>query len=232
MRPSATPSRTNAPPAKRTPPFRGIVAACAGALLVSGCRDLSGFSTGNGSFTGAVVDATFVRSGIAAATQMCLTLDANHFQDGPGAVWTDDGRFTAAPLRPIPQIWSDPLSTLSFGEGRLKNFVYVLSATSPFTDGNGNDVLAVVSLMQSGGVEMRLLRGAPPLGGPPLGVPPPSFGIDAGPGDGSGSADAAASSDGGTEGGSTTDGGANDLGSPGPIFAIFTLGRQATPCSF
>ena len=205
--------------------------ACACVLLASGCRDLSGFSTASGSFTGGVVDATFVRSGVSAGTQMCLTLDANHFQDGPGAVWTNDGRFTAAPFRTIPQIWSDPLSTLSFGEGRLKNFVYVLSPTSPFTDGNGNDVLAVLSLMQSGGVEVRLLRGAPPLGGPPPGVPPPPLPIgDAGSDDGSGPA--LTSSDGGSDGGAFAEGGASDLGSPGPIFAIFTLGRQSTPCSF
>ena len=216
---------------KNAPSVKRIAVACASALVLSGCRDLSGFSTGSGSFTGAIVDATFVRSGISAGTQMCLTLDANHFQDGPGTVWTDDGRFTAAPFRPIPQIWSDPLSTLSFGEGRLKNFVYVLGATTPFTDGNGNDVLAVLSLMQSGGVEVRLLRGAPPLGGPPPGVPPPSFVLDAGADDGSGPADAGSSSDAPMDG-AVADSGAIDLGTPGPIFAIFTLGRQTKPCSF
>lgn len=202
------------PSAKSAPSATRFAVACAGAaVLASGCRDLSGFSTGTGSFSGVVVDATFVRSGISAGTRMCMTLDANHFHDGPGAVWTDDFRFTAAPFRPVPQLWSDPLSTLSFGEGRLKNFVYVLGATSPFTDGNGNDVLAVLSLMQSGGVEVRLLRGAPPLGAMP----------DAG---------------GSTDGGDTTDGGALeggpaiDVGNPGPIFAIFTLSKQNASCSF
>lgn len=135
------------------------------ALVATGCRDLAGFSTAPGeSYVGSIVSADFVRSGIGPTTQMCLTLDANHFQDGPGNVSTDDMRFSAAPLRPIPQIWYDPLSTLAFGEGRLKNFVYVLGATTPFPDGNGNDVFAVLSLMQAGGVEVRLLRGAPTIG--------------------------------------------------------------------
>ena len=197
----------------------GIALGCAGAaLLAAGCRDLSGFSTKTGSFAGAVVDADFVRTGIGAGTQMCLTLDANQFQDGPGEVWTDDGRFAAAPFRPIPQIWADPLSTLSFGEGRLKNFIYVLGATMPFADGNGNDVLAVLSLMQSGGVEVRLLRGAPPLGTPA--VPPPP------------APDGGATEGGATGDGGSPEGGAADAGSPGPIFAIFTLSRQNTPCSF
>ena len=136
------------------------------AVLVAGCRDLSSFNSGSGSYTGIVVgtaQASFVRAGIDAGTSLCVTLDTDHLQDGPGSVWTSDGLFTAAPLRPIPQIWQDPLSTLSFGEGRLKNLVYVATATTPFADGNGNDVLFVVSLMQSGDVEVRMLRGAPGL---------------------------------------------------------------------
>jgi len=122
------------------------------AVLVAGCRDLSSFNSGSGSYTGIVVgtaQASFVRAGIDAGTSLCVTLDTDHLQDGPGSVWTSDGLFTAAPLRPIPQIWQDPLSTLSFGEGRLKNLVYVATATTPFADGNGNDV--------------RMLRGAPGL---------------------------------------------------------------------
>ncbi len=60
------------------------------------------------------------------------------------------------------RFWSDPLSSLSFGEGRLRNLVYVVRASVPFDDGNGDDVFAIASLMQSGGVELRLLRSAPP----------------------------------------------------------------------
>jgi hypothetical protein len=129
---------------------------------LSGCRDLSGFTTfPNDRFEGLVVDADFVRAGVAAGTSLCVTLNSDHFQDAPGALSTNDGRFHAVPLRPIPQLWHDPLSTLSFGEGRLKNLVYVVTATQTFGDGLGDDVFAVVSLMQSGGVEVRLLRGAP-----------------------------------------------------------------------
>jgi hypothetical protein len=126
------------------------------------CRDLSSFTTSGGSFEGAVVSADFVRAGVDASTRLCLTLNADHLQDAPGVLSTSDGRFHSVAMRTIPQIWQDPLSTLTFGEGRLKNLVYVLSASQPFADGNGSDVFAVVSLMQSGGVEVRLLRGAPP----------------------------------------------------------------------
>jgi hypothetical protein len=102
-----------------------------------------------------------VRVGLDATTRACLTLDADHLQDAPGAISTSDGRFGAALLRPIPQVWHDPLSTLSFGEGRLKNLIYVVTASTPFDDGRGDQVVAVVSLMQAGDVELRLIRGAP-----------------------------------------------------------------------
>ena len=181
------------------------VAIAAVAALSSSCRDLSGFSTGSGSFQGDIVAACFVRSGIGATmdggtdagpvpTRLCLTLDTNHLQDvtpPPGVLSTSDGLFHAARLRTIPQIWQDPLSTLSFGDGRLKNLVYVVNATAPLAAG-GTDVFAIVSLMQSGDVEVRLLRGAPE--------------------------DSPAAS------------GANCGGSN--LFAVFQLTRQSTPCSF
>lgn len=146
--------------------MRGIIAACTAsavaslALLAVGCRDTAGFSSGSGHYEGAVVSGSFVRTGIADQTRACVTLDADHFQDAPGALWTDDGRFHATPLRPIPQLWHDPLSTLSFGEGRTKNLIYVVR---PNGDGGppSADVFAVVSLMQTGSIEVRLMRGAP-----------------------------------------------------------------------
>jgi hypothetical protein len=129
---------------------------------VAGCRDLSSFTTGSGSsYEGPVVSADFVRAGIDQNARLCLTMDTDHLQDAPGALSTSDGRFHAVPMRTIPQIWQDPLSTLSFGEGRLKNLVYVAAASTPFSDANGNDVYVIVSLMQSGDIEVRLIRGAP-----------------------------------------------------------------------
>ena len=148
--------------------------ACAVAgLLTPACRDVSGFSTQGDHFEGPVVQANFVRAGIDPSTTMCLTIDTNHLQDAPGALWTSDGRFAATALRPVPQIWHDPLSTLSFGQGRTKNLVYVASAQSTDADLGGESV-AIVSLMDSGNIEVRLLRGAP--GGPAsdAGTPSPA----------------------------------------------------------
>ncbi len=138
---------------------------------LASCRDLSGFSTTDGDrYENKVVSASFVLSGLQPDTSLCLTLDTDHLQDTPGAISTDDGMFRKTPLRPIPQIWHDPLSTLSFGEGRLKNLVYVA------TPSGGDDVFVVVSLMQSGNIEVRLLRGAPSL--PTDGGPAPGTGAN------------------------------------------------------
>lgn len=150
------------------------------ALLVlsagsSACRDVQQFSTKGDRYEGPVVAGSFVRAGIPDMTRLCLTLDTDHLQDQPGAISTSDGRFSATPLRPIPQIWHDPLSTLTFGEGRTKNLLYMASPV-PTAGDAGGDVTAVVSLMDSGAVEVRLFRGAPggsagDAGSPSAGAP-------------------------------------------------------------
>lgn len=151
----------------------GLVIVAATLLaLVPACRDLSRFSSGDDHFEGSVVDGAFVRSGVEPAVRMCLTLDTDHLQDAPGSLTTSDGRFRGTPLRPIPQIWHDPISTLSFGEGRERNLVY---AATPERSGSAgpvtvspteaSDAMVVVSLIQSGDVEVRVIRGAPPSAG-------------------------------------------------------------------
>jgi hypothetical protein len=144
----------------------------AGGIVLAGCRDVSSFTNSGDSYQGAVVGAPFFFAGIDPSTCLCLTLDANHLQDAPGTIWTSDGHFQAAALRPIPELWRDPLSTLSFGDGRLRNLIYVVSPDTTLYDGGGQDVFAVVSLMQSGDVEVRLLAGAPPIGSDEDGAAP------------------------------------------------------------
>lgn len=127
-------------------------------LLSSGCKDVSDFSTKPGeNYCGSVVQGPFVRAGFSPATQMRLKLDADALTTAPGELWTSDGMFTAAPLRVIPQLFHDPLSTLQFGEGRQRNLLYAAEPSHP-----GPGVVVVVSLMSSGDVEVRLLRSAPP----------------------------------------------------------------------
>ena len=124
------------------------------------CTDLSSYSTtSKKQYVGCVVPADFVLAGIGSTTGLCLTLNATQLQTSPGTLTSTDGRFQSTPLRPIPQLWNDPLSTFNFGEGRTKNLLYM---ATPSVDGGGGDITVVVSLMEGGDVEVRLLRGAPP----------------------------------------------------------------------
>jgi hypothetical protein len=132
------------------------------ALGAMGCHDISRFSNSGDHYEGPVVAGDFLRAGFDASTSLCIVIDTNHLQDAPGTLTSSDGRFAGTALRPIPQIWHDPLSTLAFGEGRVQNFVYV--ATPDADADTGGDVFVVMSLMQSGGLEARILRGAPAVG--------------------------------------------------------------------
>ena len=128
------------------------------------CRDnITRFSTKTDHYAGEIVKGSFVRNGMADTTKICLTFDGDHVQDGPGVITTNDGRFRATPLRPIPQLFHDPLSTLEFGSGRVQNLVYV--ATPNATPDAGaedlQDAFVIVSLMETGAVEVRVVRGAP-----------------------------------------------------------------------
>jgi hypothetical protein len=150
------------------------------AALTVACRDVSRFSSKGDRFEGEVVKGSFVRSGIREDARMCLTLDTDHLQDAPGSITTSDGRFRGTPLRPIPQMWHDPLSTLTFGHGRVQNLVYAASPqTGDAGDAEAQDVLVIVSLMQSDHVEVRVVRGAPQTDTrpPPSGVGQPIFGV-------------------------------------------------------
>jgi len=148
-----------------------------------GCKSTKRFSSKAGDhYEGNVVKGNFVRTGVSEDIKMCAIIDADHFQDTPGFISTSDGRFRQAALRPIPQIWHDPLSTLSFGDGRVQNMVFMATpepgdAAAAVSD--AQDVLVVMSLMEEGGLEVRLVRGAPQSdSGVP--VPPqaaPVFGV-------------------------------------------------------
>lgn len=153
----------------------------AGGLVATtmGCRDVTRFSTRGDHYEGEVARGSFVRAGVVEGAKMCVTLDAEHLQDAPGTISTSDGRFKGAKLRPIPQIWHDPLSTLSFGDGRVQNLVYVVSPVAPA--GDTQDVMAFLSLMDEGGIEVRLVRGAPQGDAGAVGATPapspPLFGV-------------------------------------------------------
>lgn len=128
--------------------------------LTAACRDDARYSSRGDHWEGEVSSADFVRAGIARGTRLCLVLDATKLSESPGTIATSDGRFAGVRLRAVPQSYHDPLSTLTFGDGRLESHVY---AARPRADGGAaeSDVTAVLSLTSDDDVELRLLRGAP-----------------------------------------------------------------------
>jgi hypothetical protein len=147
------------------------------AAVLTGCRDLSRYSTGPGeAYCGNVVERGFIRAGFPASASVRLTFDADLIEGSPGTISDSSGLLVGAPLRPIPQLAHDALSTLDFGQGRDKNLVYVVDPADP---ARGPAILAVLSLLQDGDAEVRLLRGAPTLdgGAAPDGDGEPLFGV-------------------------------------------------------
>ena len=125
--------------------------------MLTGCEDISRFTTEPGeSFCGKIVPGGFVRQGFTPGVRLRLHLDMDRVEYAPGMVATDDGTFEDAPLRPIPQLAHDSLSTFHFGEGRVRNLLVGAQPTS------GTTAFVVVSLLENEHVEVRVLRGAPP----------------------------------------------------------------------
>lgn len=136
--------------------------------LTASCRDLDRFDTAPGeAYCGSIAEAPFSRGfgdGTGAEPLgVRLTLDVAQLTSAPGAITSNDAAsgacaprrlFDEAQLRPIGELQHDPLSTLEFGEGRDYNFFAWVDSSCQST------MVAVVSLMQNGTVELRLLRPA------------------------------------------------------------------------
>ena len=149
------------------------LAPCAGL----GCRDLERFDTGtSGAYCGQIINGEFTRRGFAAGLGMRVTLDIDALQYAPGTLSTDDAvmgqcapqpLFDHAALQVTPELFADPLSLLEFGATRDHNFIAWVDSTCQ------GSALAVVSLMHTGDVEVRLLRRGEPGDAPS----PGDFGV-------------------------------------------------------
>ena len=127
------------------------------AVVGCGCENVDRYSTGTGSLEGTVEPSGLVRAGFVHDAVVCLELDTARLQSSPGTLSSRDGRFAKTPLRPIPALASDALSNLSFADGQVRNLLFAVrdGAAAP------RDALAIVSLLDDGRVELRVLEGAP-----------------------------------------------------------------------
>jgi hypothetical protein len=135
----------------------GIVLATA-AALTAGCTELGSFSTGHGEcYRGNIVAAEFVRTGFEQSVQLSLTLDISALSEGrgqAGEIWTSDGRFHGATISQMEQLAHDNLSLFQFPGGRIRNYL------AHATPRDGPPAAIVISLMEDGKVEVRVIRPA------------------------------------------------------------------------
>src|SRR5258706_783100 len=149
------------------------------------CHSLDRFDTeGEAAYCGAMVagpsfNAGFLPKGVPPLLSLKLPRATGQLTSLPGTLSSDDAAlglcsgggqplFQSSPLRAIPEIYHDTLSTLSFGEGHDDDFFAWADSTCQGT------VLSLVSLLRGGDVEVRLFKPAP--------LPPPDAGPDKSPG--------------------------------------------------
>jgi hypothetical protein len=160
-------------------------------LMTLSCRSLDRFDTnGSAAFCGQLVSAPAFQDGFLPELKqgepklqltMKLTLNTSQlstFSDDKatqvGALTSNDAErglcapggqalFESSPVRGISQVDHDTLSTLTFGEGHDEDFFAWTDSTCQGT------MLALVSLLRKGDVELRLFKPAalpPPMAGP------------------------------------------------------------------
>lgn len=141
-------------------------------VLGTGCRDLDEWAlTEHEAYCGSLVSAPLFQEGLLPentppALRLRLDLDVGQLATRPGTLTTDDADrglcsgtdeplFLDAPLRTVAEALHDPISNATIGEGRAQNVLAYVDSTC------GHSMLAVVSLMNGGGVEVRLFKPAP-----------------------------------------------------------------------
>jgi hypothetical protein len=154
-------------------------------LALSGCRSLDRFDTsGDAAYCGTILKAPLFQDGLLPdgaepGLNLRLELDTDRLTTRPGTLTSNDAvfglcsgkgqaLFEGAPLRAIEEIVHDALSNLEFGDGHQHDFFAWVDTTCQGT------MLAVVSLLTNGSVEVRLLK--------PAANPPEDAGADQRPG--------------------------------------------------
>jgi hypothetical protein len=146
--------------------------AAAAVLTLASCRSLDRFDTEKpAAYCGSIIggsafESGFIRKGAPPSLELKLELDTSSLTDRPGALSSNDGAvgfcrpaplFDEAPLRAIPELLHDALSQADLGQGHEHDFFAWVDSACEGT------MLAVVSLLTNGAVEVRLLKPGPDL---------------------------------------------------------------------
>jgi hypothetical protein len=178
-------------PGHLTSPWRARLRAASfvllGALGAPGCRDLERFDTaGDAQYCGGLLAPGFASTGLAESgnqstrLRLGVTLSTKTLATRPGLLESNDAGFgicapkrlfDRAPLRTVEQALHDEISALQIGEGHEEDVLTWVDSTC------SGSMLAVLSLVQDGHVEVRLFRPNPePLADTPV-TESPGFGV-------------------------------------------------------
>jgi hypothetical protein len=147
-------------------------------LLLASCRSLDRFDTkGDGAYCGPIVGVPLFADGFIPDNEkpklsLELEIDVDRLATRPGTITSSDVStglcskngeplFRDAPLRAIEEILHDALAQAEFGDGHQHDFFAWVDSTCQGT------MLAVVSFLTNGDVEVRLLK---PAADPPEGA--------------------------------------------------------------
>lgn len=144
-------------------------------LAGTSCTDLGEFATSPGrEYRGTIVGTeadgvcppgtpcSFIRRGFPAGVELSMTFDPTEAGTDPGTLTTTGetcgATFDGTPLLPITPLAHDALSQYDFpGGGRLRNYMFVARPTTGALA--GRDAMVFVSLLQGGGIDVRILAG-------------------------------------------------------------------------
>ncbi len=139
-------------------------------VLGSGCRSVDRFQTdGEEAFCGKMLAPSFASTGLvnpteAATLELALGIDSDRLDSVPAWVKSNDKDFGAcnpeplfasAQLRIIPEMLNDRLGALELGQDHALDLMTLVDSTCL------GSMVAVLSLIQDGHVELRLIRPAP-----------------------------------------------------------------------
>lgn len=149
-----------------------LALACVAVASLTSCRSLDRFDTAPpAAYCGAIVgngglQSGFIQTGAPPTLELSLELDTSSLTTRPGLLSSNDGAsgfcspaplFDGAPLRAIQEVLHDALSQADLGPGHEHTFFAWVDSTCQGT------MLAVVSLLTNGDVEVRLFKPAPDL---------------------------------------------------------------------
>lgn len=126
------------------------------ALSLTACTDTNEYTTSPGEcYHGKIKSSDFIRSGFKSDVKLWMTLDVDSLAQGIAGntkLTTSDGAFMDAPVLQMPQLQHDSLSLFSFPGGQVRSY---LGYAKP---SEGLPATVVISLMEHGDVEVRLMR--------------------------------------------------------------------------